>query len=94
MDRNSNLKFTSMITTRFKTLSFVGSLILATESTQLLTTHFTDQEIALILKYETKRVERMLHYNLEGVGTRYFHEWNAKDQLSEEEFWFLNPNLT
>ena len=47
-----------------KTLSLVGSLILATESTQLLTTHFTEQEIALILKYETKRVEGMLHYNL------------------------------
>ena len=67
MDRNINLKFTFITNTSFKkkTLSFVGSLILATESTQLLTTHFTDQEIALILKYETKRVERMLHYNLE-----------------------------
>ena len=62
MDRNLNLKFTFIITTALKNLS--GSLILATESTQLLTTHFSDQEIALILKYETKRVERMLHCNL------------------------------
>ena len=62
MDRNLNSKFTFITAIGFKNLS--GSLILATESTQLLTTQFTEQEIALILKYETKRVERMLHYNL------------------------------